>query len=156
MTGTATVQKASFNFSGSRFSPVRSHVNGSVDHVERPLMTPDEVMRLRPPQKSSNGSSEQITAPGDMLIFVSGHFPILGMQMLYFFDPELKRRSELAPPTELPCLESGAIGTQTSSRETNHGLSKPEDVTSEEATTFLEQGFLEELQAGASRVQQQG
>src|SRR5256886_7479103 len=37
MTGTRTVQKASFNFSGSRFSPAMSHVNGSADHVERPL-----------------------------------------------------------------------------------------------------------------------
>jgi len=118
-------------------------------------MTPDEVMRLRPPQKSGNGSSEQITAPGDMLIFVSGHFPILGMQMLYFFDPELKRRSELAPPTELPRLEAGAIGTQTPIHPTNHDLSEPEDVTSEEGITFLEQGFLEELRTGGSRVQQQ-
>src|SRR5215831_3938950 len=43
MTGTQTVQKASYNFSGSRLSPVMGHVNASVDHVERPLMTPDEV-----------------------------------------------------------------------------------------------------------------
>ena len=57
MTGTATVQKASFNFSGSRFSPVMSHVNASVDHIERPLMTPDEIMRLRPPKKEGNGDS---------------------------------------------------------------------------------------------------
>ena len=70
MTGTATVQKASFNFSGSRFSPVMSHVNASVDHIERPLMTPDEIMRLRPPKKEGNGDSEVITEPGDMLIFV--------------------------------------------------------------------------------------
>ncbi len=34
MTGTTTVQKASFNFSGSRFSPVMSHVNASVDHSQ--------------------------------------------------------------------------------------------------------------------------
>lgn len=147
MTGTTTVQKASFNFSGSRFSPVMSHVNGSVDHVERPLMTPDEVMRLRPPQKSGDGSSEQITAPGDMLIFVSGHFPILGMQMLYFFDPELKRRAELAPPTRLPCLEARTTGTQRPLDHTTHALSKPEDVASEEPTSFLEQGFLEELRS---------
>jgi type IV secretion system protein VirD4 len=53
MTGTTTVQKANFNFSGSRFSPVMSHVNASVDHIERPLMTPDEVMRLRPPKKEA-------------------------------------------------------------------------------------------------------
>lgn len=146
MTGTTTVQKASFNFSGSRFSPVMSHVNGSVDHVERPLMTPDEVMRLRPPQKSGDGSSEQITAPGDMLIFVSGHFPILGMQMLYFSDPELKRRAELPPPTQLPSFDHGTVSAQKPVDETSQALSKPEDVSAEEATSFLERGFLEELQ----------
>src|SRR6202008_4698411 len=78
MTGTTTVQKASYNFSGSRLSPVMGHVNASVDHIERPLMTPDEVLRLKPPQKLSNGRQERITAPGQMLIFVSGHHPILG------------------------------------------------------------------------------
>src|SRR5262249_57503387 len=40
MTGTKTVQKASFNFSGSRLAPIMSHVNATVDHIERPLMTP--------------------------------------------------------------------------------------------------------------------
>src|SRR5580693_968231 len=51
MTGTTTVQKASYNFSGSRFSPVMGHINASVDYIERPLMTPEEVMRLRPAKK---------------------------------------------------------------------------------------------------------
>ena len=51
MTGTQTVQKASYNFSGSRFSPVMGHINASVDHIERPLMTPDEVLRLKRRQK---------------------------------------------------------------------------------------------------------
>ncbi len=148
MTGTTTVQKASFNFSGSRFSPIMSHVNGSVDHVERPLMTPDEVMRLRPPQKSGDGSSEQITAPGDMLIFVSGHFPILGMQMLYFFDPELKRRAAIPARAVLQSLAGGAITGQTPINQTNNLLSKPEAVTTEDATSHLERGFLEELQSG--------
>ena len=36
MTGTTTVQKASYNFSGSRLSPVMEHINASVDHNERP------------------------------------------------------------------------------------------------------------------------
>src|SRR5690242_16021206 len=98
MTGTTTVQKASFNFSGSRFSPVMSHMNASVDHIERPLMTPDEVLRLGPPRKQSAGDTEKIVAPGQMLIFVSGHFPILGTQMLYFADPELARRAAIPPP----------------------------------------------------------
>ncbi len=153
MTGTTTVQKASFNFSGSRFSPVMSHVSGSVDHVERPLMTPDEVMRLRPPQKSGDGSSEQITAPGDMLIFVSGHFPILGMQMLYFFDPELKRRAAIPPSATLRSLEGATVVAQRPIDRTNNVLSKPEAVETEEAMSHLERGFLEELQAGSTRPQ---
>ena len=81
MTGTQTVQKASYNFSGSRFSPVMGHINASVDHVERPLMTPDEVLRLGPPRKQTAGDTEKIVAPGQMLIFVSGNYPILGTQI---------------------------------------------------------------------------
>jgi type IV secretion system protein VirD4 len=153
MTGTTTVQKASFNFSGSRFSPVMSHINGSVDHVERPLMTPDEVMRLRPPQKSGDGSSEKIVAPGDMLIFVSGHFPILGMQMLYFFDPELQRRAAIAPPGSLQTLDGKTVVGQRSIDRTNNVISKPEVVVTEEVTSHLEKGFLEELQTGNVRPQ---
>jgi type IV secretion system protein VirD4 len=136
MTGTATVQKASFNFSGSRFSPVMSHVNASVDHIERPLMTPDEIMRLRPPKKEGNGDSEVITEPGDMLIFVSGHFPILGMQMLYFADPELARRSSIPPPIASRCQISPPLALR---------IDKPEFVTDDGATTGLERGFIEEL-----------
>jgi type IV secretion system protein VirD4 len=153
MTGTTTVQKASFNFSGSRFSPVMSHINGSVDHVERPLMTPDEVMRLRPPQKSGNGSSEKIIAPGDMLIFVSGHFPILGMQMLYFFDPELQRRAGISPPGSLQMLDGKTVVGQKPIDRTSKIISKPEVVVTEEATSHLEKGFVEELQAGNGRPQ---
>jgi type IV secretion system protein VirD4 len=136
MTGTTTVQKASFNFSGSRFSPVMSHVNASVDHIERPLMTPDEVMRLRPPKKEGSGDSEIITEPGDMLIFVSGHFPILGMQMLYFADPELARRSAIAPPKTVQPQIQGSPSVQ---------IDKPEFVTDDTATSGLERGFIEEL-----------
>src|SRR5262249_31417232 len=44
------------NYSGSRFAPVMAHVNASVDHIERPLMTPDEVLRLKPPRKTGAGS----------------------------------------------------------------------------------------------------
>src|SRR5436309_13046372 len=84
MTGTKTVQKASFNFSGSRLAPIMGHVNATVDHIERPLMTPDEILRLTPARKQGHGDSERIIAPGQMLIFVSGHYPILGTQMLYF------------------------------------------------------------------------
>jgi type IV secretion system protein VirD4 len=103
MTGVATVQKATYTFSGSRFAPVMSHVNASVDNIQRPLMTPDEVMRLRPPKKRGHGPSERIVAPGQMLIFVGGEYPILGTQMLYFFDPILRARAQIPPPAESDC-----------------------------------------------------
>ena len=63
MTGITTVPKASYNYSGSRFSPVMQHVNASVDYIERPLMTPDEVSRLRPAQKEGDGDDEKIIGP---------------------------------------------------------------------------------------------
>jgi type IV secretion system protein VirD4 len=145
MTGVTTVPKASYNFSGSRFSPVMQHVNASVDYIERPLMTPDEVSRLKPPQKQGEGDSENIVAPGQMLIFVSGHYPILGMQMLYFLDPVLNARAELPPPSELVTLECGKAYPQRPVELARHRISKPEFVPSEAVPlTDSEASFFEE------------
>lgn len=112
MTGTQTIRKASFNFSGSRMSPMLNHVSTHMDEIERPLMTPDEIMRLRPPKKESTGHQEKIIAPGDMLIFVSGHPPIYGTQMLYFADPILRSRAEISPPTKLYSICNGGLSPQ--------------------------------------------
>jgi type IV secretion system protein VirD4 len=151
MTGTTTVQKASYNFSGSRLSPVMAHINASVDHIERPLMTPDEVLRLKPPQKRGDGAQERIVAPSQMLIFVSGHHPILGTQMLYFLDPALNSRAELAPPTSFFTLEDGKPVPQHALNRTRHLLSKPElvlpaeSVPSNEPLSGVEHHLVEEL-----------
>ena len=112
MTGTQTIRKASFNFSGSRMSPVLDRISTHMDEIERPLMTPDEIMRLRPPKKERGGNQEKIIAPGDMLIFVSGHYPIYGTQMLYFFDPILRSRAEIAPPTKFYSIHDGGLSAQ--------------------------------------------
>ena len=109
MTGTQTIQKATYNFSGKRNAPVMNHINASVENVERPLMTPDEVSRLKPAKKSGKGDAERIIAPGHMLIFVSGQHPILGTQMLYFLDPRLKAWSEIPPPAKLVSIQGGQI-----------------------------------------------
>ena len=144
MTGITTVPKASYNFSGSRFSPVMPHVNASVDYIERPLMTPDEVSRLGPPEKQGEGASEKIVAPGQMLIFVSGHYPILGTQMLYFLDPLLSQRAELAPPAEFVTLEHGNVCPQKPTALARHRISKPESIEPGIATLFdPESGFFE-------------
>jgi type IV secretion system protein VirD4 len=148
MTGTTTVPKASFNYSGSRFSPVMGHVNAGVDHIERPLMTPDEVLRLRPPQKEG-GASERIVAPGQMLIFVSGHRPVLGTQMLYFLDPVLKARAGIAPLTELLMVEDGKAVPQKPLPRTQHAISRPETLPDQhEPLTLAEESFFNELKKG--------
>jgi type IV secretion system protein VirD4 len=134
MTGTTTVQKATYNFSGSRFAPVMNHINASVDNVQRPLMTPDEVLRLLPPRKRGEGNQERIVAPGQMLIFVSGHCPILGTQMLYFLDPVLNARAAVPPPNSLVRLREA----QSSVAETVPAL--------DENPTAGEEAFMEELQ----------
>jgi type IV secretion system protein VirD4 len=145
MTGTTTVQKASYNFSGSRLSPVMAHINASVDHIERPLMTPDEVLRLKPPQKRGDGAEERIVAPGQMLVFVSGHHPILGTQMLYFLDPALNSRAELAPPTAFFTLEDGKLVPQHALNRTRRVISKPEIVSPDEPLSGVEHHLVEEL-----------
>lgn len=147
MTGVTTVPKASYNFSGSRFSPVMQHVNASVDHIERPLMTPDEVLRLAPSKKEGQGLAERIVAPGQMLIFVSGHYPILGTQMLYFLDPILRARAEAAAPTAFLQIEDDRAVPQKAIDRTPNRISKPEVVPPD--TTPLtegEKGFVEELE----------
>jgi type IV secretion system protein VirD4 len=154
MTGTTTVQKASYNFSGSRLSPIMEHINASVDHIERPLMTPDEVLRLKPPQKRGDGAQERIVAPGQMLIFVSGHHPILGTQMMYFLDPALSARAELAPPTEFFTLEDGKPIPQHPLNRTRHVVSKPETVPPAESLPTNERHSVEDCLVEESHIEQ--
>jgi type IV secretion system protein VirD4 len=104
MTGTQTIQKANLSFSGTRAAPQSQQMSTSVEYVERPLLTADEVTRIKPAEKTGSGDTERITGPGDMLIFVAGTRPIYGTQILYFNDPELKRRSEIPAPTKQPKL----------------------------------------------------
>jgi type IV secretion system protein VirD4 len=126
MTGTKTVQKATYSFSGSRLAPIANHMSATVDHIERPLMTPDEVMRIRPPKKRGRGSKERIVAPGDMLVFVSGHYPIYGTQILYFTDPVLSKRAVIPPPSRFFAIEEGNVVPQRAADRTRNLISAPE------------------------------
>ena len=54
-----------------------------MQEVQRPLLTPDECMRLKGATKNTKG---EITEAGDMLIFVAGYPAIYGKQILYFKD----------------------------------------------------------------------
>jgi type IV secretion system protein VirD4 len=96
MTGTTTVVKAAFSYSGNRLSPMLGQVSTNVEEIERPLMTPDECGRLPGPKKDAHNS---ITEAGDMLIFPTGFPPIYGKQILYFNDPVFSRRAKIPAPT---------------------------------------------------------
>jgi type IV secretion system protein VirD4 len=84
MAGLATVRKGRRMYSGNRLAPWLSHVMESEEEMQRPLITPDEVMRL--PDENA-------------LVFVAGHRPIWAMKGRYFEDPRLERRSRLPPPS---------------------------------------------------------
>ena len=93
MIGTTTIVKEDITASGARAAAVLPNISRTFHQIARPLMTPDEVMRLRAPVKDQR---DIITEPGDMLIFVAGHAPILGTQSLYFRDPIFMERARLS------------------------------------------------------------
>ena len=61
------------------------------NEVGRPLMTAEEVMRLKSAEK--RGSS--IVSPGELLVFVAGNHVIRGTQPLYFQDKYLNARAQV-------------------------------------------------------------
>lgn len=95
-TGETTVIKVHTTASGSRMSAMLGRVNQSYTEVKRPLLTPDEIMRLPTPEKDKDG---KIKKPGEMLIFVSGQPPIRGTQPLYFMDSVFSARAKVPAPT---------------------------------------------------------
>jgi type IV secretion system protein VirD4 len=105
MAGTTTILRAAVSYSGSRTSPLATNVSTNVDHISRPLITIDELMRLPGPVKEGQGEAQRIVSPGAMLIFIAGQSPIFGKQLLYFQDPTLSKRSAITPPNKLFTIE---------------------------------------------------
>ena len=85
MTGTTTVQ--SLTWSGKRR---QKHFHA------RPLLTPDECMRLRLPEKDR--MTNRVMA-GEALILAAGQPPIYGEQILYFQDAVFRARAAISPPS---------------------------------------------------------
>jgi len=98
LTGTTTVVMKKHSI--SRGKGGRSKTT-SVSETSRPLLTPDECLRLPGPQKDATG---KVTAPGDMLIFTAGQSPIYGRQILYFLDPTFSVRAKIPCPTRSDSL----------------------------------------------------
>ena len=98
--GTSTIVKQSHSYSGSKYS-TQSQVSSSTQETERPLLTPDEVMRLPAARKDAKGN---VLEAGDMLIFMAGQTPIYGKQILYFLDPTFSARAKVNAPTRSDVL----------------------------------------------------
>lgn len=94
--GEATIIKVQTSASGHRMSAMLGNVSRHYSEVKRPLLTPDEVLRLPGPMKEN----DKIISPGEMLIFVSGSNPIKGVQPLYFQIPAFAARAKIPPPKE--------------------------------------------------------
>ena len=95
MTGITTVQKEAVTKSGTIHSPSLKHVSISSQEIQRPLMTADEILKLKSAVKDKDG---RMLEPGEMLIFNAGHSPIFGTQILFFEDPEFNRQTQISPP----------------------------------------------------------
>lgn len=96
--GKTTALQGSGQISGKRWAlgPFgKNQESISYTPVERPLLYPDEVRRLRPPKKDFKG---RIKTPGAVLILVAGVLPIFGTQTLFFKNTEFLRRTEIEPP----------------------------------------------------------
>ena len=92
MTGKTTILEEKKSISKAKGGKSTS-IN--ITETARPLLTPDECMRLPGPSKDAEG---KVTAPGDMLIFVAGQSPIYGRQILYFLDPTFSARAKSPAP----------------------------------------------------------
>jgi type IV secretion system protein VirD4 len=132
LSGNMTVEKETVNYSGQRTDFYLKHIFRSVEQIQRPLITVDEIRRIKPPTKASNDPDSKIIAPGDMLIFINGVPPIYGVQSLYFTNETLLARTKLKPP-EFP----------TAAQKAPDQFAKRESADSEFAT--IVRGALDEM-----------
>lgn len=94
MLGTQTLVIEDISTSGQRVGGYLKNVNTSYKSVARPLMTPDECKSLKGPLKEGF----KVIEPGNMLVFMAGHMPIFGTQILYFNIPWFSEASKIPAP----------------------------------------------------------
>ncbi|MEE3501289.1 type IV secretory system conjugative DNA transfer family protein [Acidiphilium acidophilum] len=92
---TITTESQNTSYAGGNVMPYQTGSSGGLQHLGRELLTPDEVSRLRGPEKDGAGN---IKKAGEMIVTSAGHPPILGTQILYFMDPIFNRRSRIPAP----------------------------------------------------------
>ena len=94
-TGKTTVIKEQSTTSGRRTAALLGQVSRTTQEVQRPLLTPDECLRMPGPKKDADG---QITEAGDMVVYVAGFPAIYGRQPLYFHDATFTARAAVPEP----------------------------------------------------------
>jgi type IV secretion system protein VirD4 len=159
MAGSTTVHKEMRTYTGNRLNPVLMHVMASEQESHRPLLTPDEAMRL----------------PDDAtLIFTAGARPILGRKLRYHEHDGFVKRARIPAPEASdrvpiqhrdwrPSEPAEAPGPRTQERskprddqpgqEPDSGteeMSADEDVSSDGATVPATLGDIEEIQRQSS------
>ena len=95
LTGQTTIVKEQITTSGRRTAAMLGQVSRTFQEVQRPLLTPDECLRMPGPRKSATGEIEQA---GDMVVYVAGYPAIYGKQPLYFKDPVFQARAAIPAP----------------------------------------------------------
>jgi len=105
LTGQTTVIKEQITTSGKRAGLLMGQVSKTFQEVQRPLLTADEALRMKGPEKNQVG---EILEAGDMVIYVAGFPAIYGKQPLYFKDPVFLRRAQIAAPDKSDVLRNRA------------------------------------------------
>lgn len=102
MTGKTTIVQRRRSRSGRMGE--RASASDSLQATGRPLLTPDECMRLGAMEKRGRR-----VRPGETLIFVAGSPTIRGRQVLYFQNKDWRERAKIAPPVETPPGQEAAV-----------------------------------------------
>ncbi|NOT13382.1 MAG: type IV secretory system conjugative DNA transfer family protein [Methylococcaceae bacterium] len=95
LSGQTTVSKEQITTSGRRTSVLLGQVSRTIQEVQRPLLTPDECLRMPGPIKDAEGLIEKA---GDMVVYVAGFPAIYGVQPLFFKDHIFKARAAVPAP----------------------------------------------------------
>ena len=104
--GTTTIVKESISESGKGFN---KSISRSFQETARPLLTPDEALRMPGPKKNAKG---QIEEGGDMVIFVAGFPAVYGKQILYFKDETFLARAAVPAPEKSDVFEKKETSDQ--------------------------------------------
>ncbi|KXU39015.1 conjugal transfer protein TraG, partial [Ventosimonas gracilis] len=103
LSGQTTAVKAQITTSGKRGGLIMGQVSKTFQEVQRPLLTPDEALRMAGPKKNAAG---EIEVAGDMVIYAAGYPAIYGRQLLYFKDPVLQKRAAIVAPARSDTLRT--------------------------------------------------